>query len=98
MGRDVRRRRQPQAPPLRGVPAYRNGQSCGTQPLATYKVSPRGRARLGIRSLTREMLYAGDADRRDNAGEQGPNWQLILLTIFALLVWLDVVLAVAAVS
>jgi hypothetical protein len=44
------------------------------------------------------MLYAGDADRRAKTDEQGPNWQLILLVIFALLFWLDVVLAVAAVS
>jgi hypothetical protein len=44
------------------------------------------------------MPYAGDADRREDTNDQGPNWQLILLMIFALLVWLDVVLAVAAVS
>ena len=44
------------------------------------------------------MLYAGDADRRTETDERGPNWPLILLLIFALLFWLDVVLAVAAVS
>jgi hypothetical protein len=44
------------------------------------------------------MLYAGDADRRAETDGPGPNWRLILLMIFALLVWLDIVLAVAAVS
>ena len=44
------------------------------------------------------MLYAGDADRRAKTDEPGPNWQLILLVVFTLLIWLDIVLAVAALS